>query len=122
MMMSRMVLTRVVDQLDRAYNYGDLSLKAPLILKEAVSAIEYSGGNSLIDSITYEIVESASRLDFRLNDNKWKKVENLFNSIDQNEYNDITFNMLDDILKESPSWVAKRAVVKIALEALKGTK
>ena len=117
-----MVVTRIVGQLIRAYNYGDLSLKAPLILKEAVSAIEYSGGDSLIDSITYEIVESASRLDFRLNDNKWMKVENLFKSIDQNEYNDITFNMLDDILKESPSWVAKRAVVKIALEALKGTK
>lgn len=122
MMLCRMVVTKVVSQLSRAYNYGDLSLKAPLVLKEAVSAIEYSGGNSLIDSVTYEIIESASRLDFRMDDNKWKKVTNLLNSIDQNEYDDISFNMLDDALKESPSWQAKRAVVKIALEALKGTK
>ena len=108
--------------MDVAYNYGDLSLKAPLILKEATIAIECCCNSSLIDSVTYEIVEAASNCDFRMDDNKWRRIRNLFNSIDQNEYDNVTFNMFDDALKESPSWGAKKAVVKIALEALKGTK
>lgn len=123
-MLTGKVLRTVVGKMDKSFTYyNDLALKAPVILQEAVTAIEYSSGSGLDDSLIYEIVECASKCDFRLAENKWKDVKKLLSSIfEDGGFDNLKFDDIERVLSESPSWEAKRAIIKLAFEAVKGTK
>ena len=123
-MLTGKVLGTVVGKMEKAFTYyNDLALKAPVILQEAVTAIEYSSGSGLDDSLIYEIVECASKCDFRLAENKWRGVKKLLSSIyEDGGFDNLKFDDIECVLSESPAWEAKRAIIKLAFEAVKGTK
>ena len=89
------------------------------LYKEATVAMSYAvKDDCLEDSLLYELLEIASKADSL----QWGIVEDVFRVFDEGMIKSLKFEDIEKALSPSPVWAAKKAIIKLALEAVKGTK